>query len=269
MIHTKRLLFATAIALSAADASAFTSSIIPASTVSGGRYFVTSVPGVAEFHTVYNTKEFGSNYPSDNVWSFGYAYFDLTGHTETVEQAILTLNIDQSSGPGKSGASGASVEVFALSASYFDEDGMDDGDFRDYVDQDGVPTYTDGDFMIGEFYTEHAGYPVEATAWYDSQFGTGVSSLGTVSIDGLDHHDSGTIDLTSLVNDWIDGDLENYGFGFILSSPDEMKISFDIGSLEEPSLTPSLSLIPEPNSAMYVGLLVGVFSLSRRHSRHS
>ncbi len=263
--HTNNAILTAAFALTAICGSTHAATVLNATDVSGGHYFIDEIPTIAELHTVYNTRIFGKNYPTYNQWSFGFLKFDLSGQTEEVQQAVLKLIIERTRG-AKTGP-GATIEVFALTSAYLDEDGLFDGDFRDFVGDDGDPTYSDGDYTIGEYYTEHNGYPAEATAWYNSQFGEGVTPLTTVTTNGFEMYDYGTADITDLVNDWISGEKENYGLGFLLAGPDATSINFDYSNAVQPDLTPTLTLVPEPNSALIVGLLSGILIMVSRRRK--
>ncbi|GAA5119085.1 hypothetical protein GCM10023212_10550 [Luteolibacter yonseiensis] len=239
--------------------------------VGTGDYLVTSIPGLGGSRVV-------GGFGGDMIvrksyqgygWSFGYLYFDVSGQTEEVDQAILTMEIMGAAGSGGNTATAASFEIYNLTSSFHDTDGTDDGDFGDYDTLPGGAAHSIGGAAPN--YWEIYGVPDKATAWYESQFGTTtvpVQSAATFTFSGNDVGNFGTADITSMVNDWISGRVENKGMGLLLVSPNVFRIGIEGGNNAQrtnPTLT--LTQVPEPASTLLVAL-AGLAGLGIRRRSH-
>ena len=249
-----------------------TSLVLNAAATGGGDYYIQAIPGIGASHIVQGgDAQIQNNYNDYYQWSFAYIEFDLSSVSEPVDQALLTLQINRASGSGGSTDTPATVDLYSLTSDYADLDGTADGDFMDYVaGGSGDLDYVGGDFPN---YLEIQGDADQATAWYESQFGSetiAVPSVATLTFEGNDNLDYGTIDITDLVNAWISGEVENNGIGIILTFPDVYQISLSTSD-NPPTGTsaPSLTLIqiPEPTPAL-LGALGGLAVLGIRRRRN-
>ncbi|MBK1881292.1 DNRLRE domain-containing protein [Luteolibacter pohnpeiensis] len=243
--------------LGAFNGIANASTVLTASSIGYGNYYVQSIPSFGAAYLVDGGEGGVGELYNDYLYEFNFAYlnFDLTGITEEVESAVLTIQLESDADNQETAAA---LDVYALTSTFADLDGTVDGDFMDYVS--GGPGDLAYEGGAPPNYQSIEGDPDAATDWYDSNFGSetiAVSPVGTLTFDGTLALSYATIDITDLVNAWIRGETENLGIGLIVSGTESNTIEISTTDSETYGYTaPTLTVtqVPEPSSILLIAL---------------